>query len=54
MFSENNVMTNEPRDLAHYSTLLIDLTLEEQLQMWAKDEGVCSQVAFAIPAISLK
>jgi len=29
MFSENNITTNQPRDPAHCTTLLIDLTLDQ-------------------------
>ena len=43
-------------DLAHCTTLLIDLTLGEHLQILGEDEGVCTKVVCAIKklAISLK
>jgi len=47
MFSENNITTNLPRDLAHCTTLLINLTLAEHLQILNERRGVCSKVAFA-------
>jgi len=39
MFSENNITTNYPRDLAHCTTLLIDLTLGEHLQILGERRG---------------
>jgi len=33
MFSENNITTNYPRELAHCTTMLIDLSLGERLQI---------------------
>ena len=36
-------------DLAHCTTLLMDLTQEEHLhKFWSKDKAVCAKVAFAI------
>jgi len=50
MFSEANITTNYPRDLAHGTTLLIDLTLGEHLQILGERRGSM----YTIPAISLK
>jgi len=33
--------------MAHYATLLIDLTLGERLQILGERRGVCTKVAFA-------
>jgi len=48
MFSENNIATNYPMNLAHCTTLLIDLTRGKHLQIWVKDEGVCTKMVFEI------
>ena len=59
MFSENSVTTNWPRDLAHYTILLIDRTLAKHLQILGENErgrpyvqvsGICNTK----PAMSLK
>ena len=37
-------------DLAHCTTLLIDLTVGEHLRILGEGEGICAKVAFAIMA----
>jgi len=54
MFSENNITTNLPRDLAHCTTLLIDLTLAERLLLNERLEGMFkSGICDTKPAICL-
>jgi len=48
MFYENNITTNQPSNLAHSTTLLIDLTLWEHLQILDERRGLCTKVTFAM------
>jgi len=48
MFSENNITTNYPRNLAHCTTLLIDLTIGKHLQILGERQGVCAKVTLSI------
>jgi len=44
MFSVNNITSNESWDLAHSTTLLIDLTLGNISKFLLKDGGMCKNL----------
>jgi len=54
MFSENNITINWLRDLAHCTTLVIDLTLGEHLQILGERRGDIYESGMSLKRSSLE